>query len=56
MAPKGFNYNIDDGMMYVKVALAKVGFGGMIIGIEKERIVYDRIPLQEYLKGLLKKQ
>ncbi|MCP4726775.1 MAG: hypothetical protein GY863_17160, partial [bacterium] len=47
---KGFNYNLDTGLMYVKVSFIRKGFIGYIITVEN--ILFDRVPIQNYLRSI----
>lgn len=52
--PKGFYYYMDEGNIYTTVKLKKVGVGGLFLGIENEEVKFDRMPIQEYVKGIFK--
>jgi len=50
---KGFNFNLEKGLIYTRVPL-KPGILGRIVGVENNEISFDRIPVQEYLRNILK--
>jgi len=51
MSIKGFNFNIEKGLVYTTVSLDK-GIVGQMVGIEHDKIEFDRITIQEYLKNI----
>ncbi|MDY6967329.1 MAG: hypothetical protein SVR08_01560 [Spirochaetota bacterium] len=54
MKVDGLNYNLDKGLVYVTVGFSRRRPIGYIIGIERDIVKYDRIPIQEYLRGIMK--
>jgi hypothetical protein len=50
---KGFNYNLDMGLMYARVSIER---RLLAVLITIEDIEYDRIPIQEYINSLLGRQ
>jgi hypothetical protein len=49
MKIESFNFNLDKGLVYTTVRLSKKTLG-LIIGVEDDRVEFDRIPIQEYLR------
>jgi hypothetical protein len=47
--PRAFYYYIDNGIMYTDVAFKK-RILGYVVSIRDDRIKFDRVPIQEYLK------
>lgn len=47
--PRAFYYYIDNGVMYADVSFKSKAIG-YIIGIKDDRVKFDRIPIQEYLR------
>jgi hypothetical protein len=49
MKVESFNFNLDKGLVYTTVLLTKKTFG-LIIAVEEDKVEFDRIPIQEYLR------
>jgi len=47
--PTGFYFNIDSGLVYATVTLKKKILG-YIVSIEENKVQYDRIPIQEFIR------
>jgi hypothetical protein len=47
--PRAFYYYLDSGIMYAEVSFKSKALG-YIIGIKDDRVKFDRIPIQEYLR------
>ncbi len=46
---ESFNFNLDKGLVYTTVLLTKKTLG-VIIAVEEDKVEFDRIPIQEYLR------
>jgi hypothetical protein len=53
LKPKGFNFNLDKGLVYTTVTFSR-GFVSMFGTIEDSQVVFDRLPIQEYLRKVRK--
>ncbi|MDY6935613.1 MAG: hypothetical protein SVZ03_15490 [Spirochaetota bacterium] len=53
MDVEGFNFNLDKGLMYPTVTFSRKAIG-FLFGIENNRVKYDRMPIQEYLRSVSK--
>ena len=51
MKIKGFKFNLDKGLMYATVAFSR-GLFGYGIGIKDEKVQFERIPIQDYLRKI----
>ncbi len=51
--PIGFNFNLDKGLVYATVLFKNDSIIGLGIGIENNKIPFDRMPLQEYLRNIM---
>jgi hypothetical protein len=49
MKVESFNFNLDKGLVYTTVLFTKKTFG-LIIAVEEDKVEFDRIPIQEYLR------
>ncbi len=47
-----FNFNLDKGLVYTTVTFRRKLFG-LFVGIEQDKVQFDRITLQEYLRNIL---
>ncbi|HEY1405746.1 MAG TPA: hypothetical protein VF857_03970, partial [Spirochaetota bacterium] len=47
--PQAFYYYLDNGIMYADVSFKSKAIG-YVIGIKNDRVKFDRIPIQEYLR------
>ena len=50
---ESFNFNLDKGLVYTTVLLTKKSLG-VIIAVEEDKVEFDRIPIQEYLRKVSK--
>jgi hypothetical protein len=48
----GFNFNMDKGLVYTTVSFRRKAIG-WILGIEQDKVQFDRIKVQEYLRNIL---
>ncbi len=46
---RGFDFNLDKGLVYTTVTLSR-GLFGMLVGVKDEKVEFDRMPIQEYVK------
>ncbi|MCP4136256.1 MAG: hypothetical protein GY754_35125 [bacterium] len=53
MSVKGFNFNLDKGLVYTTVTLSR-GVLGVVASVEKNKVQFDRLPIQEYLRKVTK--
>ena len=53
MQIKSFNFNLDKGLIYTTVTLSREALG-YLIGVENNKIKFDRIPIHKYLKDISK--
>ncbi len=47
-----FNFNLDKGLVYTTVTFRRKALG-WLVGIEQDKVQFDRIKLQEYLRNIL---
>jgi hypothetical protein len=47
--PTGFYFYIDKGIMYPEIVLKRKALG-IIVNIENDKVKFDRVPIQEYLR------
>lgn len=52
---KGFEFNLDKGLVYTTVPL-KRGALGRVIGIYEDRIEFERMPVQQYLRNIMREE
>ena len=52
MMVDGFNFNLDKGLVYTTVSFRRK-FLGFAVGVEQNKIQFDRIKLQEYMRNIL---
>ena len=52
---KGFNFNLDKGLVYTTVDFERKFFS-ILAMVENNKVEFDRIPVQEYLKNTLKEE
>ncbi|HDP81184.1 MAG TPA: hypothetical protein ENN21_10130 [Spirochaetes bacterium] len=49
MSVKGFNFNLDKGLVYTTVTFSRRTFG-YLFGVKDEKVEFQRMPIQEYLR------
>ncbi len=49
MNVKGFNFNLDRGLVYTTVGFSRRAIG-YLFGVKDEKVEFDRMPIQEYLR------
>ncbi|HSV96737.1 MAG TPA: hypothetical protein VLM75_07365 [Spirochaetota bacterium] len=49
MNVKGFNFNLDRGLVYATVTFSRRAIG-YLFGVKDEKVEFDRMPIQEYLR------
>ncbi len=49
MNVKGFNFNLDKGLVYTTVTLSRRVIG-YLFGVKDEKVEFERMPIQEYLR------
>ncbi len=49
MIVKGFNFNLDRGLVYTTVSFSRRVIG-YLFGVKDEKVEFDRMPIQEYLR------
>ena len=56
MIPKGFNFNLDKGLVYATVTFDRKVMSYILANtkIENNKVQFDRMPIQQYLKNILK--
>jgi hypothetical protein len=47
--PKSFDFRLDNGLVYTTVEFSR-NLLNLLVRVENNRIEYDRIPIQEYLR------
>ncbi|MCX7678433.1 MAG: AsmA family protein [Spirochaetes bacterium] len=52
MMVSGFNFNLDKGLVYTTVTFNRKAIG-WLVGIEQNKVQFERIKLQEYLRNIL---
>jgi hypothetical protein len=52
MMVSGFNFNLDKGLVYTTVSFKRKAIG-WLVGVEQNKVQFDRIKLQEYLRNIL---
>lgn len=52
MNVSGFNFNLDKGLVYTTVTFKRKAIG-WLIGVEQNKVQFDRMKLQEYLRNIL---
>lgn len=52
MMVSGFNFNLDKGLVYTTVTFKRKAIG-WLVGVEQNKIQFERIKLQEYLRNIL---
>ncbi len=52
MNVSGFNFNLDKGLVYTTVTFRRKAIG-WLIGVEQNKVQFDRMKLQEYLRNIL---
>jgi hypothetical protein len=55
MYVQGFNFNLDKGLVYTTVPL-KRGLMGYAVGIYDDKIEFERMPIQEYLRNIIREE
>jgi hypothetical protein len=50
MSVKGFDFNLNKGLVYTTVNFIKTGVFALMVGVKDEKVEFDRMPIQEYLK------
>jgi hypothetical protein len=53
MTVKGFNFNLDKGLVYTTVSFDRKIIGWLTIGIDKNKIEFDRMAIQEYVRNIM---
>jgi hypothetical protein len=53
---RGFDYFLDEGLLYTTIKIKKIVPGGLLIGLEGEEYKIDRQPVQEYIRDLMKSE
>ncbi len=47
---RSFNFNLDKGLVYATVLFVKKGVFGYLVGVKDEKVEFERMPIQEYLR------
>lgn len=55
MYVEGFDFRLDRGLIYSNVIL-KRGVLGYLVGIEDNKIEFERMPIQEYLRNIMREE
>ncbi len=52
---KGFNFNLNKGLMYVTVDFDKM-FLNNLVRVKDNRVIYDRVPIQEFVRNIMQSE